>query len=482
MTPLPVFRQVLAQSRAADRVAIVHGTGSLTFGDLATRIRHAAGALASRFGVLPGDRVALLAEPSPDFITTYFALHSVGAVCVPLDARSPAARLAHLVARVAPRLVLSSRSMPLQAARTARFDELRSTAAAAPAGGDVAPADIADILLTTGTTSDPKAVTLSHRALAKAVEHINAVVGTDREDVEVLALPLHHSFGLGRARCVLACGATLVLIPGFLDGAKLIDTLLLHKATGFASVPAGISILLARARSRLERLAGRLRYLELGSSAMPVEQKRALAQLLPGTRICMHYGLTEASRSAFLCFHEDAGRLESIGRPSPGVEMRIAGGEPGEIEIRGDHVMSGYWQAPAQNAEVLHDGWLRTGDLGRVDEHGYYYLEARTDEVINVGGRKVLPREIEEVLLAHPAIRECACAGIPDPQGLAGEIVSVWMVPRDAQSALPAFSELAKLLRLKLEPYKVPRRFQWIDALPKSPSGKLLRQRLREPD
>lgn len=479
---MPVYRRVLAHA-ATDpaRPAIVHDGAVLTFGDLGATVRARARALAERFGLRPGDRVALLADPHPEFLLTYLAVHALGAACVPLDARAPAARLDGILRHVSPAATFSSGGIAAGAARQARYSDLAS-ATGGTAHTEVPAEAVADILLTTGTTAEAKAVVLSHRALASAVEHINAVVGTRPGDVEVLALPLHHSFGLGRVRCVLACGATLVLTPGRIDGARLIEALVAHRATGFASVPAGISILLAGNGRQLGRVAGQLRYLELGSSSMPVEQKRALMRLLPETRIAMHYGLTEASRSAFLRFHENPDRLESIGRPSPGVQMRIAGGEggAGEIEIRGDHLMSGYWQAPELTARVLDGGWLRTGDLGRTDADGWFYLEARKDDVINVGGRKVLPGEIEEVLLGHPAIRECACVGVPDPQGLAGEIVSVWMVPRRPDRARPAFSELAKLLRTRLEPYKVPRRFHWTDALPRSASGKVLRHRLRE--
>jgi long-chain acyl-CoA synthetase len=202
----------------------------------------------------------------------------------------------------------------------------------------------------------------------------------------------------------------------------------------------------------------------------------------------MHYGLTEASRSAYISFHDDKDKLDSIGRPSPGVDMRIAGqsgetaeaGTAGQIEVRGGHLMTGYWQDPALTAETMHDGWLRTGDIGRTDSDGRFYLEARADDVINVGGRKVLPQEIEEVLASHPAIAECACVGIPDPQGLSGEIISAWLVPRRADAERPGFAELAKLLRQTLEPFKAPREFHWIDRIPRSSAGKVLRRQLRE--
>lgn len=492
MSQWPVFRQVLTRAEQdPGKTAIVSAAGSLSWGELGEAIRRRAGFLTGQFGVQPGDRIALLAESDADFVTTYFAVHSIGAVSAPLDPHMPGDRLAASVQRLAPKLVVSREPLDADIGPQARYGALAAGGdddRADTEGPEVAPEQTADILLTTGTTAESKAVVLSHRALAVAAAHINRFIQTRVDAVEVLPLALHHSFGLGRVRCVLSLGATLVLVPGFLDIAKIIDALAAHRATGFASVPSGMAMLLRDGGSNLSRFADRLEYLELGSSAMPIEQKHALMKVFPKTRICMHYGLTEASRSAFLSFHDDRDRLGSIGRPSPGVEMRVVdssgravdAGETGEIEIRGPHLMTGYWRDPERTARTLRDGWLRTGDVGHADTDGYLHLEARVDDVINVGGRKVLPQEIEQVLLGHPAVADCACVGIPDPQGLSGQIISAWLVPKRADVSLPAFSELAKLTREKLEPYKTPRRFRWTEEIPKSPAGKVLRNRLRD--
>ena len=490
MTAVPVFRQVLAHAgtpAAAARTALVCGDRSLSYAELERRVSDCAAFLAAERGLGPGEHAVLLAEASEDFVATYLAVHSLGAVCVPLDAHTPPDRFAGIVRRLAPRVVIARATPGADLPAGLRFDDLAAGAAMPAPAFEVQMSQAADILFTTGTTSTSKGVVLSHGALAAACSHINRFVGTRPDALEVLPLSLGHSFGLGRVRAVLSLGATLVLVPGgFVNAARVTRALTDHNATGFASVPAGIAILLGEGDA-LGRFAGQLDYVEIGSSAMPLEHKRRLMELLPETRLCMHYGLTEASRSAFQEFHTDRDKLDSIGRPSPGVELRVvaesgrpaARGETGQLEVRGGHLMSGYWQDPERTARTLRDGWLRTGDLGREDDEGYFYLEAREDDVVNVGGRKVLPQEIEEVLGAHPAIADCACAGVPDPQGLSGEVVAVWLVPKDAD-ARPPFSELAKLLRGKLEPYKTPRRFYWTDSIPRSPAGKVLRRRLRE--
>lgn len=483
----PVVRRILAQAeKFPDKTAIVSAGQPISYAHLVSSMGAAAAALRGRFNVHDGDRIILLASSHSGFVSTYLAAHSIGAICVPLDPRIAAPGFANIVGRVSPQLVVWERPVAVTAARTAGFDELAGGRAATP------PVDIglnhaADILFTTGTTGRSKGVVVSHRALAAACSHINAFIQTTEDTVEVLPLRLSHSFGLGRVRCVLSLGGTLVLLPGFVGTAPILRAMTEFRATGFASVPAGIALFLNERGCAFERFADQLQYIEIGSSAMPMAHKRALMKALPKTRICMHYGLTEASRSAFLSFHDDADRLDSIGRPSPGVEMRIVDdsgnvvddGAEGEIEVHGDHLMTGYWQDAELSATTLRDGWMRTGDLGRRNADGYFFLHARTSDMINVGGRKVSPLEIEEILITHPAVADCACVGVTDSQEVSGEMVSAFLVADPAYGSRPKFSELAKLLRQSLEPYKVPRRFTWINAIPKSPSGKVLRRELK---
>lgn len=490
----PVYRQVLTQALAApDKAAVISGRRTLTYSQLVSDVARCATNLIARYGIRPGDRIVLLADSNADFVCAYFAVHSIGAVCAPLDPHINTDRLADIVGRLAPRLIVADATLPAQRAPQIRFDELlhADLPAPGPAATDTALERPADILFTTGTTGRSKGVVLSQRALATSSSHINAFIGTRSHAVEVLPLPLSHSFGLGRVRCVLSLGATLVLVPGLANPAKVSAAMLQHRASGFASVPTGIAILLQDEGRILAPFADQLEYVEIGSSPMPIEHKKLLMRLLPKTRICMHYGLTEASRSAYISFHDDKDKLDSIGRPSRGVEMRVTaipdedavdaqGDVQGQIEIRGGHLMSEYWQDPDLTEKTMHGGWLRTGDIGRRDEDGYFYLSTRISDIINVGGRKVSPNEIEDTLLKHPAIEECVCLGIPDPQGLSGQIIVVYLVGRPGAGALPAFSELAKLLRQGLEPHKIPRQFHWIEQIPKSGSGKVLRQQLRD--
>jgi long-chain acyl-CoA synthetase len=473
-----------------DRLALVAGDEALSWKQLGERVCGTA-ALLAHSGVGAGDRVILAASTSPAFVVGYFATHLLDAIALPVDPRIPAGRLALIADQVEPKAIHLARTLELPGREVRDIEELGQERAEKPPAAavlDGPPEGIADVLFTSGTTGRPKGVVLSHRAIEAAATNINAYLGNGPDDREVVPLPLSHSFGLGRLRCQVLAGNAILLVDGFTAAGKLFETMRQWKATGFVFVPAGLSVLFKMTEDALGEFADQLRYVEIGSAAMPQADKRRLMRLLPHTRLCMHYGLTEASRSAFVEFHESADRLDSIGRPTPGVEIRVidengrerAAGERGRLVIRAATCMSEYWKDPEATAAAFVDGWLASGDLGRKDADGYLFLEAREKDLINVGGREVSPVEIERVLEAHPAVAECACAGIPDPQGITGSAVKAFLVAAPGADARPKPVELVKLLRGRVEPYKMPVAYEWIDALPKTSSGKIQRNQLAE--
>ena len=339
--------------------------------------------------------------------------------------------------------------------------------------------DPADLLYTTGTTGRKKGVLLTQENIAQAALNINAFVGAAPDDLEVMPLPLSHSFGLGRLRSMARVGHCLLLLPGMRNPAAVLKQFLDARASGLALVPAGIDLILRMTKDRLGDAREHLRWLEIGSAAMPLEMKRKLMELLPQTRICHHYGLTEASRATFLEYHADRQQLTSIGRPSPNVEMTLRGdedrevpdGQCGEIVVRGGMVMREYWKQPELTRDVLRGGWFRTGDYGYRDAGGYYYLTGRQSERVNVGGLKVSPEEVEQVLNGHPAVIESACVGIPDPQGIVGECLKACVVLRgDVRN-----EQLIEWLRQRLEEHKIPRIWQRVEKIAKTASGKIQR-------
>ena len=339
--------------------------------------------------------------------------------------------------------------------------------------------DIADILFTTGTTGLPKGVPLTFNNEAAAARNINQFIGNTNDDIELLALPISHSFGLGRLRCCLSIGATIIILGSFANVKKLYRVLEEENVTGFTMVPASWRYLNKFSGDKLQEYASQLRYIEMGSAYFSSDEKQHLASLLPKTRVCMHYGLTEASRSAFLEFHQDAAHLDSVGKPSPNTEIDIFDehgqilppNSEGELCIKGGHVMQGYMNN--STADDFFNGYFRTGDWGYKDAEGYIYLKSRKKELINVGGKKVSPIEVEEELMKINGIIDCACVGTPDPKGILGDVVKAFIV-RDSQSEI-TFEEIAAQLQGRLEGYKLPALYQWTDEIPKTQNGKIQR-------
>ncbi len=456
--------------------ALVIGNEAVTYRQLADSIASVAAWYSSR-GVKAGDYVALGAVKCKEFIACYFAAHALGATVVNLDPELNAERLKYILGVTNPTLLVGvnhENSLPFSAVDT-------DTVAALP---ELPPTDtVADLMFTTGTTGAPKGVPLTHANLAAAASQINRFIGNNAADVEVVALPICHSFGMGRVRCVLSVGGTVVLVPGFSNVKLLFHTLKAYKATGFAFVPAAWAYLQRMSSDKLAEYASTLRYIEIGSAPMSAEARLHLMRLFPKTRICMHYGLTEASRSSFIEFHSEKAHLNTAGKASPDVLIRIyspAGelmptGEEGEICVKGHHVMQHYLDA--NPAEKVHfDGFFRTGDWGVLDSAGYLTVLSRTKDIINCGGKKISPEEVEAVLLTVPGVAECACVPMPDPQGLLGEVVKAILVSE--ASPRPDAQTLHSVVASKLESYKCPVVYEWRASLPRTASGKLQRRML----
>lgn len=475
-------------ARHPERAALLCGDQRVTFGDLWNRVVAAACYL-SDCGVRPGERVVLAAPSVPAFAYGYFATHLLGAVAVPIDPHAPAPRRAELIERTRPVLAFGVGAQGQVAAPCPwkAIDELDGLPTQQRSFSPPALDSLADLIFTTGTTGRPKGVRLTHGNVATAVSHINAVVGTSERDVNVIPIPLYHAFGLGSLRCFLAAGATVVLVQGFRLPGELFGALERHSATGMIGVPAGFAVLLRLGERGLGLFADRLRYIEVGSAPMPLEQKKTLMKLLPRTRLFMHYGLTEAGRSAFIEFHRDRAHLDTVGMPAPGVKVEVrdengvacSPGVRGVLWVGGQHVSPGYWDDAELSAATFAKGWTRTGDIADLDAAGFVHLHGRGDDVINTGGYKMVPDEVERVLEEHPAVSEAACVGIPDPRGIAGHVVRAFLVAAEGQP--PATdAELSRWVLQQLEPYKVPTQFEWVSELPRTASGKLIRAALRK--
>lgn len=474
-----IFDQV---QNIPDKVALISGDTEITYSQLWDYCLCAAEKLKQDYHLKKGDRVILSAAGNIEFVYAYFGVHIAGGICVPIDPDTNQTRFEYIEKSTTPVCVMGLLHNVKK--ETIPFTDVVNGTSKATY---IAPeqSQVADILFTTGTTGAPKGVALSYNNLSAAARNINAYIGNTNSDVELLALPVSHSFGLGRLRCSLSKGATVVMLGTFANVKKFFKEMARCQVTMFAMVPASWGFIKKMSGKYIGKFADQLKFIEIGSSFMPVEDKELLMSLLPKTRICMHYGSTEASRSAFMEFHTYKDNLLSIGKASPNVEIKIftsrgtpaALGEEGEVCVKGEHVTCSYWnETPERFASDFYDGYFRTGDCGTMDAEGNIYLKSRIKEMINVGGKKVSPMEVEDILNTIPGIKESACIGIPDPGIVLGEVVKAFIVADDNLSD----EEIMQQLRPQLEVYKLPVEIERINAIPKTGSGKIQRLSLKK--
>jgi acyl-CoA synthetase (AMP-forming)/AMP-acid ligase II len=331
------------------------------------------------------------------------------------------------------------------------------------------------IMYTSGTTSGTrKGAILTHGMLATTTSYMNEVMTLDDSVREYVMSPLEHSFGFARCRAVFHAGGTVVVDDGLSNPARVLLAVGKYRCNAISSVSSGFAILLRRFREELAKIGPQIRWCEIGSVPLSVELKRLMLSAMPSASIFMHYGLTEASRSTLLNLRENPSKLESVGKASPGVEVRV--GEDGEVLVRGPNVTPGYWQRPREWGERFRDGWLHTGDLGRMDDDGFLYILGRKDDVINVGGQKILPEPIENALSPLISGGPFCVVGIPDPDGLLGE-VPVLVIEG---SSVPTVQEVRRCLRDSFPEHAIPRRVFRFDSFPRTLNGKIRRSAIRQ--
>jgi long-chain acyl-CoA synthetase len=340
------------------------------------------------------------------------------------------------------------------------------------------------ILYTSGTTGKPKGAELTHRSVMRNSEVV-AMTATDVREGDVIlgALPLFHIFGqtVGM-NASLRAGATLVLLPKF-DPEATLAAIEANQMTHFYGVPTMFGALLHHpGRERYDTSS--LRICVTGGASMPVEVLHGFERAF-SCEVLEGYGLSETSPVVTTNHAGRERRAGSVGTPIDGVEVRVvddAGrplpvGEVGEIVVRGHNVMKGYWKRPEATAEAIRDGWFHTGDLGRTDQDGYFYIVDRKKDMIIRGGYNVYPREVEEVLYEHPQIREAAVIGMPDERW--GEEIGAAVVLHEGER-LEA-QEVSDYVKERIAAYKYPRIVWFVDELPKGPTGKILKREIARP-
>jgi long-chain acyl-CoA synthetase len=480
-----------------DRPAIRMDDLVLSYGQL----RDAAGRLASLLASLdvqPGDRVGLMLPNLPAFPVAFYGALAAGAIVVPMNPLLKSREVAYYLSDSGAKVVFAAAAAAGEAAKgaadvgaqviqvddpdlSARLDGLSPLRSWADAADD----DDAVILYTSGTTGKPKGAQLTHAGLTRnATLTSETLLRSGSDDVVMGCLPLFHVFGLTCGlNATVVGGGTLTLLPRF-DAGKALEIIERDRVTIFEGVPTMYGAMLHHQTERSPDTSS-LRLCISGGAAMPVEILRNFEQKF-GCMILEGYGLSETSPVASFNHPDKVRKPGSVGTPVVGVEMRLvdaegaetAAGEVGEIAIRGHNVMKGYWGKPEATAEAIPDGWFRTGDMGKVDDDGYYFIVDRKKEMIIRGGFNIYPREIEEVLHEHPAVAEAAVVGIPHDE--LGEDVGAAVALKPGASATQ--DELRAFVKERVAAYKYPRRVWLVDELPKGPTGKILRREVHPPE
>lgn len=490
-------------ARFPERTALKLDDTVVSYAALDAMSAKVAGLLADR-GVAPGDRVALVMPNIPQMAFVYYGALRHGAVVVPMNPLLKAREVAYHLQDSGARIAFAWEVVAAEVAAgaeeagggtevipvdSAQFLQLLAGADSRPGVAEVDDDDTAVILYTSGTTGRPKGAALTHRNLLTNARVAQSLLDTRETDVLFGGLPFFHVFGQTAAlNSAVLSGAAISLLPRF-DAGKALQIIERDRVSIFEGVPTMYVGMLRHPEVRSTDLSS-MRGAITGGSAMPLEVLHEFEEVF-GIQLLEGYGLSETSPIVSFNVPGEGRRAGSIGKPVSGMEVRMLApdgaevpvGEIGELSVRGEGVMKGYWKNDDATAAAIPDGWFRTGDLARFDEDGNIYIVDRKKDMILRGGYNVYPREVEEVLYEHPAVAEAAVIGVPHP--LHGEeIVAVVGLREEASPADDAAREelvrdITAFAKERLAAYKYPRRIELTDALPKGPTGKILKREIR---
>src|SRR4051794_28902014 len=475
-----------------DRTALRLDDAELTYSQLDEASARVAALLRDK-GIEPGDRVGVMLPNVPYFAVAYYGVLRAGGVVVPMNVLLKGREVGFYLKDPGAKIIFAWHDF-LEAAQTGADDAGAEIIDVKPGEiegrifehepdfdvADVAEGDTAVILYTSGTTGQPKGAELTHSNLKRNAEASAALFALDENVVVLGALPLFHSFGQTCGmNATISRGGCLSLIPRF-DPAKALEIIERDKVKVFEGVPTMYGAML-HLPDRENYDTSSLELCASGGAALPVELLRGFDEAFH-CKVLEGYGLSETSPVASFNHPDKERKPGSIGTPIRGVQMKVVDedgndlptGEVGEIVIKGHNVMKGYWNKPEATADAIKDGWFHSGDMAKVDDDGYFFIVDRKKDMIIRGGYNVYPREIEEVLYEHPAVREAAVVGVPHDD--LGEEVGAAVVLKDGETV--GADELQAYMKENVAAYKYPRHIWFVSELPKGPTGKILKREI----
>jgi len=467
--------------------ALVDDGAAVSFKALHERVRNIAAALAAK-GFAAGDRLALLLPNSPDYIELVYACSWLGVTAVPINARLSAAEINQVLLDAKPRGLVRHSSLPKPAAQLPwqivldeQPLEIQNDSCPDPVYD---PEAILALIYTSGTTGRPKGVMVTHANILANLDHFNYWMAYREGSVYLHAAPIFHIADFPAMFAAPAFGSRQVTIPKFTPQG-FCELVQRERVTHTVLVPTMLNLLTQMPEGKPYDLSS-LELLAYGGSPMAPELVQRVRKLLPDVKLLQCYGLSETGFLTGLKDREHVNsKLLSCGRPCPGIDLRVEDetgkevevGQHGELVARGVNVMRGYWNDPEDTALAFRNGMFRTGDIGYQDSDGYFYILDRLKDMIVTGGENVYSGEVEAAIYKHPAVREVAVFGIPDPQW--GEVVTACVVLKPGSTL--TVEDLIAFCRKGLASYKIPRRVEFSTTeLAKSGSGKILKRLLRD--
>lgn len=471
------------------KTAVGYKSDRLTYADLRLLVDSRKSQLA-KGGLSEQERVIVWMENSPEYVATYLAVLELGGIVVALHPQTTAEEVVRIIGHVGGAALVVSPTVKRWTMSDFESLGLRFVLVGEDidrmdyrdAGYEV-PDDVAQIIYTSGSTGRPKGVVLTHKNLTANTRSILEYLQLRADDSVMAVLPFVYAYGNSVMLTHLFVGGALVIENNMLYPHVVLDAMIKTGVTGFSGVSTTYAVLLNHSNLKSYAFPA-LRYLTHAGGPMPSELLSRIRMAFPEQRMFLMYGQTEASaRLTYLPPELLDVKKESAGRAIPGVALKIVReggvtarpGEVGEIWASGDNIMQGYWRDPELTMGILQDGWLHTGDLGRLDDEGYLTIVGRNNEMIKAGSYRISPTEIEEVLLQHQEIQEAGVVGIDDP--ILGQKICAIVTLKEAGTL--SDQDLMAYCAQRLVQYKRPRVVAIVPALPKSPSGKILRERLR---
>jgi long-chain acyl-CoA synthetase len=469
-----------------NRLALITKNEQITYAEICKKIKDIANSL-RKMRIKQKDTVIIQAIVSSDYVATYIALHCIGAVAVPLDRKAVEESVRTMINQLDAKCVIGNSKLQQKVNETVLYDTLYSDSKIDDELeiSEINDSEVYDILFTTGTTGKSKGVVTTRQSVLAAIANEIEGSGLTGEDVLLIPIPLNHSFGLGKLRAALYLGATVILQNGVSMVTELKNNIEKFHCTAMICVPSALQIISNQAGDRLNEVLGGMHFIEVASAPFSVELKEHLMLMLPDVHILNRYGSTETPAAVYLDIKEAPNKIASIGRAVSGARVRIVSDDRkdiapskeniGKLAISGDMLMLGYYKEEELTRSVLENGWLYSKDMAYIDEDGYIYLSGRDDDVINTGGKKFSPLEVEDVLMKSGYVKECAIVAIPDTQKVLGNIPVLAYVPmtKDCKE-----DEIISYLKNHIEKYKVPVQCMEISVLPRNYMGKLERNKV----